>query len=479
MQETRTIPTREVHDAIPPIVLAIDAGTSSARALLFDSQGRQLRDIEARITYEAATSTAGAFTLDPTELTSAVAHCIDGVLTQIASLHCRISAVVIDTFWHNLIALDHTGTPLTPVLTWADTRSTTVIPLLRQQLDERAVHQRTGCIFHSSYWPAKLAWLQRTQPHIAIQAARYVSIGEYLVWQFCGAWQCSVSMASGTGIFDQNRRTWDPELLQLLHIHPEQLAPLGSGRSPAGSITSPYTQRWPALKDVPWFPATGDGACSNAGSGCTERNRVALMIGTSGAMRMCFQASTVQIPWGLWCYHLTPDYFLLGGALSNGGLLWDWMMRTFRLENNAVEKALQQIEPDSHRLTILPFLAGERSPNWNGNARAAFAGVGITTEPIHFLRAGLEAVSYRFALIYELLHPILPADTQIIASGGAILHSPLWVQMLADVLGTSVTVSAEPEATSRGAAILGLWGLHAIASPGDSTVSPQLGSCWV
>ncbi len=475
MQEIQTTSTREVHDALPPIILALDVGTSSTRALLFDRQGRQLRNIEARIAYEPSTSTAGAFTLDPAELTKAVSHCIDDILTQVTPQHCRISAVAIDTFWHNLIALDHTSTPLTPVLTWADTRSTTAIPILRQQLDERAIHQRTGCVFHSSYWPAKLIWLQHTQPHIAAQATRYVSIGEYLIWQFCGVWQCSVSMASGTGIFDQNRRTWDSDLLHVLNIHPEQLSPLGSGRTPVGSVIPPYVQRWPALKSVPWFPAAGDGACSNAGSGCTERNRVALMIGTSGAMRICFQASTVQIPWGLWCYHLTPNYFLLGGALSNGGLLWDWMMRTFRLESDAVEKALQEIEPDSHGLTILPFLAGERSPNWNGNARAAFTGISMTTEPIHFLRAGLEAVSYRFALLYDLLLPLLPTDAQIIASGGAITHSPLWVKMLADVLGVPVTISAEPEATSRGAAILGLWGLHTITSPSDPSVAPQLG----
>ncbi|MCL4509038.1 MAG: FGGY-family carbohydrate kinase, partial [Chloroflexi bacterium] len=128
-----------------------------------------------------------------------------------------------------------------------------------------------------------------------------------------------------------------------------------------------------------------------------------------------------------------------------------------------------------HGLTVLPFLAGERSPNWNGRARAAFVGVSLTTEPRHFLRAGLEAVSYRFALLYDLLKPLLPEGAPIIANGGAIVHSPLWVQMLADVLGTPVTISQEGEATSRGAAILGLWGLGALDRLDDPRVAAALG----
>jgi gluconokinase len=200
------------------------------------------------------------------------------------------------------------------------------------------------------------------------------------------------------------------------------------------------------------------------------------MIGTSGAMRVCFAAEDAAVRWGLWCYHATPAYFMLGGALSNGGILWEWLQRTLRLpEAAATEQALLAMEPDAHGLTVLPFLAGERSPNWVGNARAAFVGLSLNTQPVDMLRAGLESVCYRFALIYELLQTVVPGRPQLVANGGAVLHSPLWMQMLADVLGASLTASGEEEATSRGAALLALLSLGVISSLEDASVPVAFG----
>ncbi|HEV7214070.1 MAG TPA: FGGY-family carbohydrate kinase, partial [Chloroflexota bacterium] len=291
---------------------------------------------------------------------------------------------------------------------------------------------------------------------------------------------CSVSMASGTGLLDQHLRAWDAQLLAVLPIRSEQLAPLASGNEPLAGLAPEFAARWPALHNAVWFPAAGDGACSNIGSGCTDARRVALMIGTSGAMRVCFAADDVTVRWGLWCYHATPAYFVLGGALSNGGILWEWLQRTLRLPDVvATEQAMAALAPDAHGLTVLPFLAGERSPNWVGNARAAFVGLSLNTEPIAMLRAALEAVCYRFALIYELLGTTLPSRPQLVANGGAILHSPLWMQMLADVLGAPLTASGEQEATSRGAALLALLNLGLIPALDNVAVPAALGQTFV
>jgi gluconokinase len=301
-----------------------------------------------------------------------------------------------------------------------------------------------------------------------------------LYLRLLGKRQCSVSMASGTGLLDQHRRVWDDQLLAALPIREDQLSPLGSGSEPLVGLVPEFATRWPTLKDVPWFPAAGDGACSNVGSGCTNRERFALMVGTSGALRVCFAAEDVPVRWGLWCYHATPAYFVLGGALSNGGLLWEWLQRTLRLPaGEAAERALAAMPPDGHGLTVLPFLAGERSPNWSGNARAAFIGVSLNTQPLDLLRAGLEAVCYRFALIYELLLSIVPGRPQLVANGGAILHSPVWMQMLADVLGAPLTASGEQEATSRGAALLALLSLGAIPSLDDAAAPAALGATYL
>jgi gluconokinase len=120
--------------------------------------------------------------------------------------------------------------------------------------------------------------------------------------------------------------------------------------------------------------------------------------------------------------------------------------------------------PNSHGLTILPFLAGERSPDWAGNVQAAIQGVTLVTTPMEIVRASLEAVAYRFAVIEQRICGRAGCDHKLIASGGALLQSPAWMQIFADVLGRTVVASAEPEATGRGAALLALRALGAIPS---------------
>jgi gluconokinase len=169
------------------------------------------------------------------------------------------------------------------------------------------------------------------------------------------------------------------------------------------------------------------------------------------------------VPAGLWCYRVDRRRALLGGATSEGGNVYGWMQDTLKLgEPGAIERALAQLPPDGHGLTVLPFLAGERSPGWAGDVRATISGLGLNTTPIEMLRAGLEAVAYRFALIFESLATSNAPDTKIIASGGSLLNSPTWMQIIADTLGHAILASDEPEATSRGAALLALESLGAI-----------------
>jgi gluconokinase len=140
------------------------------------------------------------------------------------------------------------------------------------------------------------------------------------------------------------------------------------------------------------------------------------------------------------------------------------MNQTLRLEEDPgmIEQQLFQMEPDQHGLTVLPFLAGERSTGWNANARAAIVGLSLHHRPIEILRASLESVAYRFAKIAYLLRQTVPGAREIVASGGALLKSPTWTQMMADVLGQPVVASQAAEASSRGAALLALEALGAI-----------------
>jgi gluconokinase len=181
------------------------------------------------------------------------------------------------------------------------------------------------------------------------------------------------------------------------------------------------------------------------------------MVGTSGAMRVLWKAESVEIPDGPWCYRADDKRFVMGGALSDGGNLVEWLRETLRLpEPEVTERILAEMEPDSHGLTFLPLLAGERGPGWADEANGTVAGLSMGHRPVDILRAAMEAVALRFALIAEIIEEASPGEKEVIATGGGLLGSPTWTGIMADALGRPVTTSAIQEASSRGAALLAL-----------------------
>lgn len=442
------------------MVIALDVGTSSARAALYDARGRAVEGRFHQVPYEPTTTRDGGVEHDPRVLLDAATACLDAVAR--AARHDDVRAVGVTTFWHGLLGFDVENRPVTPVFTWADSRSAPDAALLRGALDEAALHARTGCPLHTAYWPAKLRWLARDRPAEIRRVARWGSIGEHLELALFGEAAASISMASGTGLFDQDALRWDAEALAAAGVELERLFPLRDYDEGRRGLRAPWATRWPALRSVPWFPAVGDGAASNVGSDCTDTGRVALNVGTSAALRVVTDG-TRRAPNGLWRYRIDRRRALVGGATSEGGNVYAWCRDVLRLPDDAaLDRALAARLPDDHGLTVLPFLAGERAPGWRGDRRATITGLSLDTAAVDILLAALESVALRLALVYGLLAPLAAPDHIVVASGGAISRSPHWRRMLADALGRPLHCSAESEATGRGAALLALQALGAI-----------------
>ena len=458
-------PKSEVRE---PLVLAVDVGTSSVRALLFDRSGRQLEHCSIQLAYEVETTPDGGVEVDADRLFELVVGSISGLHQKMQELSIRPAAVACCTFWHNVLGVANDNRPTTPVLHPFDTRAVRAAKELAEKIDAKAQHARTGCVLHASYLPAKLLWLAEEHPDAFRATRRWMSFGEYLFLVLFGKAISSVSMVSGSGLWDQSKNAYDDEILGALPVKPCQFCPPDRMDEPLAGLRDDYRSRWPLLDGLPWYPALGDGACNNLGSGCTSPERFALMVGTSGAMRAVCEATRVEIPPGLWCYRIDRRRIVLGGALSNGGEVYAWMKRTLALPSEAeLEEQLAAIPPGSHGLTVLPLLAGERSPHWRADARAAIAGLRTSTRPVEILRAALESVALRFRVIYDLMSERLGTPQEVVASGGALLHSPAWTQMMADALARPILASLESEASSRGAALAALERLGAIRSPRD------------
>lgn len=460
------------------MVIALDVGTSSARAGLYDAAGRPVADRFHQAPYEPRVTADGGVEHDPVALLDAVGACLDAV-TPDAQRAGEILGVGVTTFWHGLLGFDPSRRPVTPIYSWADSRSAREAAVLRETHDDAALHARTGCHLHSSYWPAKLRWLAREHPALFRRVERWGSFGEYLELTLFGEAATSLSMASGTGLFDVAAGRWDSEALGIARLEPTGLFAVVDRSQGRRTLRAPWADRWPALRAVPWFPAVGDGAASNVGSDCVAHDRIALNVGTSAALRLV-PASAAPPPRGLWRYAVDRQTPLLGGATSEGGNVLAWCRSVLRLpDDDALEEALAARSPDAHGLTVLPFLAGERAPGWRGDKRAVIAGLSLHTEPIDIVHAALEAVALRLASVYALLAPHAAAEHLIVASGGAVTRSRAWSRMLANALGHPIAWSAEPEATSRGAAVLALDALGARAlgsgdpSPVDETFLPD------
>jgi gluconokinase len=427
------------------------------RTVLFDSNGRPVDGFGTQLPYTFDTTPDGGVEIDPDRLANLCLKALLAACVQLRHANIKPAAVACDTFWHGIMGVDRDNRPATPLLHLLDTRSEAASQKLRDRVDNRAQHKRTGCVLHASYPPSKLLWLAEAKPDEFQRVARWMSIGEYLFLTLLGEAAVSTSMVSASGLWDQNRNNYDEELLSVLPVRRDQFPDPGQMDSPLNQLRPEYKLSLAELDGIPWYPALGDGACDNIGSGCASSENFALMVGTTGAMRVVFEREQIDIPEGLWCYRVDRRRAVLGGAISSGGEVFAWMKQTLQLPDNAeTEKQIAAMPPATHGLTMLPYFAGERSTGWRSDARAAIAGMGVATTPVHILRASLESVALQFRNIYDIMESSIEKPERVIASGGALLHSPAWTCMMADALSRPVLACLEPEATARGAALLAL-----------------------
>ncbi len=468
--------TRKKAAVERPLILVIDVGSSSVRANLYDRRARLLEGSQVAQHVALHTAADGTADEDPLALAVAVEKVVDAVLAKARTRAKHIAAVGLDTLVFAACGVDAQGGPVTPLYTYADTRARRQAQELRRELDFAEVYQRTGCPLHTSYMPARLRWLETAHPDRARRVKRWLPVGSLLYGRWFGtsAVPVSYSVAAWSGLLDRRSLQWDQALLRHLRVRADALPPLADYDRAARGLAPAYAKRWPALRDVPFFLAVGDGAAANVGSGCVSPERVALTVGTTGAMRVVLPDATPPVPAGLWAYKVGAKETLLGGALSEGGNVFAWATTALRLPPTArLDAALRALPPDGHGLTILPFVAGERSPGWSNDAEAMTVGIHPATSALQMLQAWLEAVAFRFVILARLLSPHASPTHEIVASGGAVSASPYWVQLVADAIGRRVHLSRREELTSRGAAILALRGLSLWRTLADEALGTE------
>lgn len=454
------------------LVLALDIGTSSIRCSAYDRTGSYLP--QSRNVQKYRINADG--TLDLEKVVSSCDKAIAGTLESLRAetAEHKIEGVGLSVFALSWIGVDASGIAVTPLYTYACRHGAHAAGQLRGKLHQAGLvdefYAVSGVPIHTAYAPALLTGLQADNPEMYSKVRWWQTLGAYLLSRWFGQVPAPISTceAGWTGLHDRADCRWMSAWTDFLPLSKEQLPPLQDYAQGLQGMLQKWASSWPELAHVPFFLAVGDGAAANTGSGALDNHALAVTIGTSAAVRVQIPdvppSTAPSAPSGLWCYRVDRRRHLLGGAITDGGNITRWLRSLMASSASALEEAAAALDPDEHGLTMLPFLHGERSPGWADNASMTIHGITAQTQPGHIVRAGLEAVAYRLALIARLLQGHVKPDAVILASGGALVYSRIWRQIIADLFRREVHLLQETEVTSRGAAILA-W--EALAKVGD------------
>ena len=432
------------------VVIGLDLGTTSVKALALDATGTVLARSAGG--YALHSGADGSATQDAGEVVRAALGALDALAAQLPGVVFR--ALVPSAAMHSLVLIGAAGEVLAPALTWADTRPAITLPGLRNVLDPAKTYARSGCPVQAPYHPARLWWLRQRRPELLARTARFVSLTDLVLHRLTGPrqvgwWATSVGLASTTGLWNLHTGRWDTAILEALGISEGRLPAVLDAREVVGTV-----QAGP-LTGTPVLAGSSDGALANLGAGALP-GEVVITVGTSGALRRLSGQAQLDPQARTWSYRLDRVTHLNGGAINNGGLLLDWVRRSWYSELDAAEgfgrllADAAEVPAGAEGLTLLPYLTGERSPLWRSDLSATLHGLRLAHGRAQVARAALEAVAFSLGQLWEV-----GAGSGTVFSTGGLAAHPAWNQLLADVLGVPLRVSEGADASAIGAALLG------------------------
>ena len=451
------------------VVVGLDCGTTATKAVTAGTDGR-LRDT-ASVGYPLLVPAPGRAELDPHRLQAAALDALTQVARRAADRGDAVVALSLSAAMHGLVPLDGDGRPLGALVTWADGRAAEQDAALVADDRARGLHARTGTPVHPMSPMVKLAWWARHEPDLLARTARWGGVKELLVGALCGRTDLvDLSCASGSGAYDLVARRWDDEALQLAGVRPGQLPEVVPTTHVLPGLLPDVARATGLRADLPVVIGAADGVLASLGAGAVRPDVAAVSLGTSGALRVVVPRPTVDPAGRLFCYALTDDLWVLGGAVNNGGSVVRWAAQalTGPQEAGGLDERDARLLEEAARapagsdgLLCLPYLLGERAPWWRPGLRGAYLGLRREHGRPHLVRAAVEGVCQQLALVRDAVTAVELPLREVRATGGAVA-SPLWVQTLASALDLPVRLADSPEGTGLGACLLGLHALGAL-----------------
>lgn len=440
------------------LIIGLDVGTTAAKATIFGVDARI--HATASREYPLLGPRPGWHVQEPDAVAAGVLEALFESVAQVDP--ADVQGISISTAMHGLLGLDADRRPLTELITWADSRASAQASRLNDNHATGArLHRTSGTPSHPMSPLLKLMWFGDNEPDLLHGAANWVGLKDWVLYVLTDQVVTELSTASGSGLIDMTERDYNPEAVELSGVRRSQLPPILE-TTDILRLSPDAARRIGLRSGTPVVVGAGDGPLGNLGTGAMTPGLAGLSIGTSGALRMVVKQPAVAA--GLFCYALTRDIWVTGGAISNGGMVQRWLTQTFAPDTDDAEACLraETVPAGSDGLVMIPYLVSERASLWDSEIRGAFLHVRQPHTPAHFIRAGIEGVSLQLWTILKRLRTIARVE-QIRATGG-VFRSNLWREVAAGILNRPLVVTGAAEGSGLGAAILGAKALGIVAS---------------
>jgi len=442
-------------------ILGIDIGTGSTKAVAVALTGQALGVTQQH--YGIDISEPGYSEQNPLIIWDAFVQCVQEIVVKIGYAPQAFS---FSSAMHSIIPVDKTGTPLAPMITWADARAENIAQDLRNSPKGEEIYRITGTPIHAMSPLCKLIWLKANNSGLFAQAGMFISIKEFIWFKLFNAFQIDYSIASATGLFDILKLQWSNEACQLAGITADRLSEPVNTTYYKDNLDAATANLLGIPADTKFIIGASDGCCANLGSHTTGPGVAALTIGTSGAVRITSPVPVYNYQGMTFNYLLNQNTYVCGGAVNNGGIAINWLLKNFLQKNNltgadydALFNTIETVPVGSDGLLFLPYLYGERAPLWDTKTSGAYFNVKPAHTQAHFLRAALEGVCFALYDVLKTVEDASVAITQVNISGGFV-GSGTWTQVLADITGKKLVVLQPEDASAVGAVYLAMQIMH-------------------
>ena len=444
-------------------LLGLDVSTTAAKALLINNDGDVVGSAAQPL--QLAAPRALWSEQSPADWWTAMAESIRQVLSQTQVDGGDIAAIGLTGQMHGLVLLDAHGEVLRPAILWNDQRTGVQCDAIHEKIGRKRLIRISGNEALAGFTAPKILWVRDEEPEVYAQARHILLPKDYIRFRLSGEYAMDRAGGSGTILFDLAQRNWSDELLTELDIPREWLPPTFEGTDVTSTVSFEAAAETGLRAGTPIVGGGGDQAAQAVGVGVVNPGIVALTLGTSGVVFAATKAPLIEPEGRLHAFcHAAPDrWHLMGVTLSAAGSL-QWYRDTIAPAESfdALVAEAADVVPGSEGLFFLPYLTGERTPYPDPLARGAWVGLTSRHGRGHLTRAVLEGVAYGIRDSFSLIRSAgLGQVAQVRISGGG-ARSPLWRQIMADVLGAELVTVNTTEGAAYGAALLagvgaGLW----------------------